>query len=555
MVLNGEVGAIALLIESRIGRDDADWAYLLKQCRRWGVLFIVNDSVEDPREKRGWLGLKVKGLFAELDNQDRSTMVTEAMKAKVAAGRMATPVAPGYALNRAGRLVKDRDPEVREAIEALFRIFAEEGSCGRAAERMKREGICIPTRQHKKRGEEEKGCQKKGRKNKIVFLPATEPAILRILHNPIHCGELWYPRFVPDPTKEPDSRGHYPRRPALSHETTIYRNHHEGYISPEEFRRNLERLRDNAPTPVQRSLGDGSALLQQKVRCECHSSRVLPVGYKPKRTRDGGCTHYYHCLKGHKSGAHDWSWIPGNLLDKVVTETVFRRYCGSLVDGVEAGVQEFRHELDTKKLEWEKELERATEESREFESRFSATQGQPRVRERVAAKWEEALARVEALKERLAGEPTELSLLNKTAFAELRGLLDELPILFWANTTEDIDRKRLLGCMVSGVFITEKTRERIKVRIAWQDGQPDKEVEIVTAAYAADVARQLATQRKSIDEIVLVLNEMGVLTRTLRSYSRESVRGLVSISGTKRADEEPNGSPNGENADESDLCR
>jgi DNA invertase Pin-like site-specific DNA recombinase len=152
MVMNGGVGAIALLIESRIGRDDADWAYLLKQCRRWGVLFIVNNTVEDPREKRGWLGLKVKGLVSEIENQDRSTMVTEAMKAKVAAGEMATTVPPGYVINRSGRVVKDRDPQIRAFIEALFRIFDEKGSCGRTVEQMKKEGILIPTLLHRKRG-------------------------------------------------------------------------------------------------------------------------------------------------------------------------------------------------------------------------------------------------------------------------------------------------------------------------------------------------------------------------------------------------------------------
>jgi hypothetical protein len=192
---------------------------------------------------------------------------------------------------------------------------------------------------------------------------------------------------------------------------------------------------------------------------------------------------------------------------------------------------------------WQDELDRATLEARELESQFSAAQGRPRLRERLAAKCEDALAAIEALEQRIAVEPPELSLFDESDFGELRSLVGELPILFWANTTDNFDRKRILSCIVSSVFIRGRTDERISVRIAWQDGAPDTEIEVFTPAYGRKLAEQLAAEGKGIDEIVLALRERGILTRWLRPYSRESVRAVLALAPKEGAGKTPIAEP------------
>jgi len=358
---------------------------------------------------------------------------------------------------------------------------------------------------------------------KLVFREPTGDSVRRILHNEFYDGELRFPRSVPDTMRDRNASGHYPRRAALPHETKIYRNHHEGYITPEQFERNRERLRDNAPTQEHRSFGDGSALLQRKVRCFCSPHKVLAVGYKHERVRDRGRCHSYHCTCGDKSGAHKWSWIPGNLLDQVVIDAAFEHYGVKYVGLVEGELQAFRSTLGTKIIEWRKELQHVTAKAEDLKDQFAAARGHPRLRERLAAASEEELIRMEALQKKIQNEPAELSILHEADLKELRGLLAEFKTLFWSSSATNGVRKRIIDCMVQAVHIEEKAPQYIRGRIEWKDGTADTPIEAAMFRAAYPIMVRRLREGAAYRAIAHDLNTMGHLNSRLERWTAFAV--------------------------------
>src|SRR5688500_17431190 len=107
------------------------------------VLIIVNGVVQDPRDPTGWLGLRMKSIFAQIENTVRVTRIQSAIKANLERGIVSTPPTVGYVLDgkRSRGWIKDPRPRVRKSIEAIHRIFREEGSCPRTVRRMIELGV------------------------------------------------------------------------------------------------------------------------------------------------------------------------------------------------------------------------------------------------------------------------------------------------------------------------------------------------------------------------------------------------------------------------------
>jgi len=94
-------------------------------------------------------------------------------------------------------------------------------------------------------------------------------------------------------------------------------DHHEGYISKEEYLENQRILALNAKGPNQSQLGPGPALLGG--RCVCARHGGMAVHYHP---RAGAVGWSFRCLGDYLSGGDQCVCVPGIVLEQLVVAAV-----------------------------------------------------------------------------------------------------------------------------------------------------------------------------------------------------------------------------------------
>ncbi len=146
-------GAIYVSMLDRIGRNDLDSLSLIKACIRGDVMIVENGAHYNPRDLRQLIPLRFKFFLAEMETFPGRVRIGEAIGTFI--GRKGELTGPpiGYGRSEDGASwVKDPDPRVRSAVEAVFRIFPEEGSVHKTIQRMRAEGIQVPRRQRVRKG-------------------------------------------------------------------------------------------------------------------------------------------------------------------------------------------------------------------------------------------------------------------------------------------------------------------------------------------------------------------------------------------------------------------
>ena len=153
-------------------------------------------------------------------------------------------------------------------------------------------GLAIPTR-----------LWQRERKGEVVWHALRHARVLSILHNPFYAGAYVYGRTKTRqralPGEAPRVKG-YTRQVKRDHWPTLLQDHHPGYISWCQFRRNQAQLDDNRTFDRDQHRGairEGGALLQGIVSCGV-CGRRMTVRYMPDGLRP-----IYVCAQVHKDFA------------------------------------------------------------------------------------------------------------------------------------------------------------------------------------------------------------------------------------------------------------
>jgi recombinase len=159
----------------------------------------------------------------------------EAHRQKVRRGLVLTQVPIGYVRTEDEGIEKTPDRQIQEAIAAIFRKFRELGSVRQVLLWYRDEKLLIPA------------LSRESGHRKMVWIEPVYPRIFGILKNPTYAGVfVWgrnHTRTSIVDGRARKTRGH--ARPLEQWEVTIP-NHHEGYITWEEFMRNQQQIRSNA---------------------------------------------------------------------------------------------------------------------------------------------------------------------------------------------------------------------------------------------------------------------------------------------------------------------
>ncbi|MBX3710240.1 MAG: recombinase family protein [Gammaproteobacteria bacterium] len=289
-VFMGKVGAVFALEASRLSRSCTDWHRLLEICALTNTLILDEDGY-NPKDFNDQLLLGLKGTMSQAELHFIRARLLGGKINKAKKGELRFPLPVGYSHDDYGRTVLDADEQVREVVALLFKIFKEKGSAYAVAHHFANIKLKFPKRAY--------GGVWKG---KLIWGQLTLSRVLGVLKNPAHAGTYVYGRYHYDKSLSPQGelRVKMLKLPQDDWQVTI-QEHHEGYITWDDYLENQKRLEQNQtngmesllPEPVR----EGLALLHGLLVCS-YCGHKITVRYQG----NGGIQPYYQCSWKRKEG-------------------------------------------------------------------------------------------------------------------------------------------------------------------------------------------------------------------------------------------------------------
>ena len=266
-VCAGEVGAIFAFEASRLARNGREWHTLLEMCSIVDTVIIDTEAVYDPKLANDRLLLGVKGTLSELELGLFRARSQTAIKEKAGRGEYYCNIPIGYRKTRSRGLEKEPDLRVQKALEFVFEKFIHFGSARQLVRWLREEQITIP---RKERNADD---------SPIVWQLPTQSAVIELLKNPMYAGVYTFGRSKQRTILE---QGH--KRSVTQHFSDpkdwaiLIREHHPGYISWEQYERNVATLRQNVNMKGRMKVGGirgGASVFAGILRCGACGRKVL----------------------------------------------------------------------------------------------------------------------------------------------------------------------------------------------------------------------------------------------------------------------------------------
>lgn len=505
----GVVGGVFCSEASRLARNGRDWHHLLELCGLVGARVFDVDGVYDPSHPNDRLLLGLKGTMSEFELTIMRRRLLDAALAKAQRGELRFAVPIGLVWEHGGKIELDPDRRIREAVRTVFHLFDQLGSARKVLLRMHADGLLFPRPADGKRLT----------RGQLEWRPPAYRNIISALQNPLYAGAYAYGRSENRTTivngRAVKKYGH--SRP-MGAWTVLLPDHHEGYITWEQYERNQERIQKNAyskPAGDAKSGRGGRALLSSLLRCR-RCGRMLRVAYSG---------HYgmprYSCNVGNAMhglapcisfGATRPDLVVARLLVDVVQPMTIE---AALMAEQQASQHDDERkralELERQQTEYEVQLARRRYESVDPDNRLVAAE--------LEARWNAALARLRDCEARLAtARATPPTVPDR---ARLLSLATDLETAWNVATTAMSSKQRLVRALIQEIIVDvdEEARDIVLV-IHWRGGhhsehrvqKPLSGEHTKTASAAADtVIRDMAT-KWSDEHIAATLNRMAITT-------------------------------------------
>ena len=512
-VAMGRVGAIFSLEASRLARSNQDWHRLLELCAITSTLVIDEDGCYDPADFNDGLVLGMKGTFAQAELHIIRARLHGGKLNKASKGELRFPLPVGFVFE-GDKIVLDPDQEIQGAVRMVFELFARDGTAFGVVRSFNELGLRFPRRSY--------GGAWDG---KLFWGRLTHSRVLGILANPSYAGTYVFGRH--QSSKEVGPSGDIRTRSRLMPREAwriVIPDHHEGYISTDQFVTNRERLTANRTNTesLASPVREGLCLLQGMLLCGV-CGRRLGVRY----TGSGGVYPMYQCIWKHRDALASRAClnVPSAPLDAAVAERLVGAITPLTIELALAALtslEERDHEISA---QWRMRIERARYDADLAERRYETVDPSNRlIAATLETRWNDAMQRLHDLEAELATFERETM---RTVTAEQKRQILELtkdfPRLWSAASTTPRDRKRILRLLVRDITAVKGPEPKIiRLHIRWQGGEtetlqiqlPQNRADAIRYSGAfVERIRQLAVDHHD-DEIVVMMGSEGYKTST-----------------------------------------
>lgn len=454
------VGVVLSLEASRLARNGRDWHTLLEFCGLVGTLIVDEDGIYDPRLPNDRLLLGMKGTMSEMEVSVFRQRSIEAIKQKARRGEHFSTVAVGYVKCDGDRIEKDPDRRVRDAISLIFRKFAELQTVRQVLVWIRQEQILLPA------------LQQGPGKQSIFWKTPVYHTLHHMLTNPVYAGAYVFGRrgttvaLVEGRKRMIRSSI---RRTADSWEVLI-KDHHEGYISWEEFVRNQEIISDNANGKSYLGRGSvrrGEALLPGLFRCgRCGRKLTVHYGSRGKHAQSYAC-------RGAFSERAEMSCISfgGTRVDCVVAQEVLERVQPLGIEAALTAMKNLEREHSEKRLQLENALGQARFEAARAYRQYDASDPENRlVTAELERRWNERLVAVRSLEEEISRLDNDRKPVLAPADRERLLLLGEDLARAWNSPEVTHETRKKIVRLLIAEIVVDVTESTIDLIIHWQGG-------------------------------------------------------------------------------------
>jgi DNA invertase Pin-like site-specific DNA recombinase len=460
----GQVGAVFALEVSRLARSNLDWHRLLELCAFTSTLVIDEDGCYDPADFNDGLLLGLKGVMAHAELHFLHARLQGGKLNKAKKGELRFPLPVGFCYDSESRIILDPDEEVRGAVSLVFRLFRETGSAFAVMQRFAACALRFPKRSY--------GGAWDG---KLIWGRLAHRRVLGLLKNPSYAGMYVFGRYRYRREISPEGKVHQRMHAVAMPEWRVsLKDHHEGYITWEEFLDNQERLEKNRTNGEETVLAgparEGLALLQGLLLCG-HCGRRLTVRY----LGNGGVYPCYLCnwLRREGLASKDCMSFRCDQLDAAVSEEVLKTLQPVELELALAALAELESRDQALLRQWQMRLERAEYEAALAERRYLEVDPSQRlVASTLERRWNDALLHLEDLKKQAAEfQRHEALVATSEQKAKVLALAKDLPRVWHAPTTQAKDRKRMLRLLIKDITVEKPSHQKqLLVHIRWQGG-------------------------------------------------------------------------------------
>lgn len=523
-VCSGEVGAVFCLEASRLARNGRDWHHLIELCGMVDAVVVDGDGIYDPTIINDRLLLGLKGTMSEYELNLLRQRSLEARRQKARRGELEFILPVGLCWSANGKIEKDPDLRVQQAIELVFNKMMELGSVRQALVWFRKQDISLPA------------LSRHPDQPKVIWKPPVYRTLWAILTNPLYAGAYVYGRrTVRTQVVEGRARKSKGHRKARSEWSVLIREHHPGYVEWEQYERIQAMMAANT---YMKSNGEaktgrgGRALLSGMMRCR-RCGRMLHVSYIGKEHT----VPRYDCNDAHlRQGAPVCLSFSGLWVDQAVAKEVLEAISGNAVEAaLEAAEQmeQRRHQLHQSLA---LELEQARYEARLAARRYEAVDPDQRlVVAELEARWNAALKKTRELEQRLQEFDLDRKNVSLPSKELLLSLAQDLPTLWNSASTDMRLKQRILRILIEEIVAdVDESRQEIVLLIHWAGGRHSElrlkkrktgQHRRCTSMEAVEVVRQMAG-RFTDEVIAATLNRLGMRTGIGHTWDKHRVYSL-----------------------------
>jgi len=521
-VCSGEVSAVFAIEASRLARNGRDWHHLIELCGMVGAVVVDFDGIYDPNLLNDRLLLGLKGTMSEFELSLLRQRSEEAIRQKAGRGELQFLLPVGLGWTSSGKIEKDPDERVQQAIELVLRKMTELGSVRAVLLWFVEKKVCLPS------------LPRDPGERKMIWKVPVYSNIRSILTNPIYAGAYAFGR-TETRTRIVNGRA----RKTVGHPkpqcewTVLIQDHHIGYISWQEYERNQAMMAANNHT---QSGGEpkagrgGRALLSGLLRCR-RCGRMLRVSYIGTR----GAVIYYQCNAARQQRGEDRCIAFGGLrVDAAVANEVLNAVAGNAIEAALEAAEQIQQQAEELRKAITLEVEQARYEARLAARRYEAVDPDQRlVAAELEARWNLALQKEQELQKRLVEFDDKVQSGPSPDKEVLLSLAQDLPAVWNSPSTDMRLKQRLVRILIEEIVVDVDDESRQVVLVIHWSGGRHSEVRVkknesgrhrrCTSTDAIGVIKQMAG-RFSDEQVAATLNRLGLRTGAGNTWNETRVR-------------------------------